>query len=144
MNRQIQKTTRFGLSLLLLAGLLAGFLAVSGAQPAHAWGPVIVVDDFNTGSFTLTGPNDSIMGVSTSGAIGGDRDVMILDSGTPLVPSVMSLTEGDGYLNLAVGDQPYTYAMYAIEWVGGCSNGTAGCIQPINSTSTSRTMTASS
>jgi hypothetical protein len=117
MKQLIQKTTRIGLSLFLLVGLLAGILALSGAQPVHAWGPVIVVDDFNTGAFTLTGPNNSIMGVSTAGAIGGDRDVIILDSpataGNHPVPSVMSLTEGDGYLNLAVGNQPY---MYAIEW----------------------------
>ena len=117
MKQLIQKTTRIGLSLFLLAGLMAGFLAAGGAQPARAWGPVIVVDDFNTGAFTLSGPNNSIMGVSTTGAVGGDRDVIILDSpataGNPSVWSEMSLTEGDGYLNLAVGNHPNTYA---IEW----------------------------
>ena len=36
MKQLIQKTTRFGLSLFLLAGLLAGFLALSGVQTARA------------------------------------------------------------------------------------------------------------
>ena len=79
MKQLIQKTTRIGLSLCLLAGLLAGFLAVGGAQPAQALEPVLVVDDFNTGSFTLSGPSNSIVGVSASGAIDGMRNVEIND-----------------------------------------------------------------
>jgi CSLREA domain-containing protein len=45
MKQLIQKTTRIGLSLFLLAGLLAGFLALSGAPAAHAAGVIIVNSD---------------------------------------------------------------------------------------------------
>lgn len=108
MKHFIQKTTRIGLSLCLLAGLLAGALALSKTQNAHAWGPVIVVDDFDTGAFTLNGPA-ATMSVSASGAIGGVRYMLVSDSGTSSTPSVMSLTAGDGYLNIAVGDLPGNY-----------------------------------
>jgi CSLREA domain-containing protein len=45
MKQSIQKTARIGLSLILLAGLLAGFLALSGAPAAHAAGAIIVNSD---------------------------------------------------------------------------------------------------
>ena len=39
----------------------------------------IVVDDFNTGAFSVTGPYSFANNVPASGAIGGARDVIVDD-----------------------------------------------------------------
>lgn len=101
----IQKTTHFGLSLFLLVVLVAGALSLSSTQIAKAWGPVITVDDFDTGAFILTGPHGDTS-VSAAGAVGGVRDAFIQDEPITTTPSVMSLVAGNGYLNLALGDLP--------------------------------------
>jgi hypothetical protein len=106
----IRTTTQLSLRLFLLIGLLAGLLGVSGTTTiASASGPAIVIDDFNTGAFSVSGPSGYNIDLPASGAIGGVRDISISDSGTPLTPSIMTLTPGNGYLNLAVGNLPGNY-----------------------------------
>lgn len=105
MKRSMSKTTRIGLSLFLLAVLLAGALSLGGTQTAKAWGPVILVDDFSTGPFNLTYPIACI-NFSVTEAIGGRRAVCAQNGSPFSVPSTISLTAGDGYLNMIAGDQP--------------------------------------
>src|SRR5918993_3742702 len=109
MKQLIRITTQRSLRLFLLIALLAGLLAVNGTpMVASASGPVIVIDDFNTGAFSLSGPGGTINNVPALGAIGGVRDILIADSGRS-GPSVMSLTPGNGYLELTLGDVPGSY-----------------------------------
>ena len=112
MKQFIRTTTQLSLRLFLLAGLLASLLAVSGTPTnASASGPAIVIDDFNTGVFNISGPGGLTIDLPASGAIGGTRDVLLQDSTPALIPSTMSLNSGDGYLNLAVGNLPGTYSI---------------------------------
>ena len=61
MKQLIQKTTRIGLSLFLLAGLLAGFLALSGVQTARAQTQTNTINyydwfDLETGTVVINAP----------------------------------------------------------------------------------------
>ena len=101
---------------LTLIGIISTFLLglalwqqqdISVANAAPMLAP-IVIDDFNTGALSLSGPSAVSNDQLASGAIGGSRDVVLGDSGGP-TPTVMSLTPGNGYLNVALGDSPGNY-----------------------------------
>jgi CSLREA domain-containing protein len=111
MKQLIQKTTRIGLSLILLAGLLAGFLALSGAPAAHAAGAIIVNSDSdavaNDGLCTLreailNANNDDQSG-STDCAAGSGADTItfagdytiLLEGQLPKVTSTVTIN-GNG------------------------------------------------
>jgi CSLREA domain-containing protein len=111
MKQLIQKTTRIGLSLFLLAGLLAGFLALSGTPAAHAAGAIIVNSDSdavaNDGLCTLreailNANNDDQSG-STDCAAGSGADTItfagnytiLLEGQLPKVTSTVTIN-GNG------------------------------------------------
>ena len=74
----------------------------------------LVIDEFNTGAFTVQGPNGTGANASVpTGIIGGVRTVQISDNGSPTTPSTMSLNPGDGYLKLLIGN---TSGVYYIGW----------------------------
>lgn len=74
----------------------------------------LVIDEFNTGAFTVQGPNGTGANASVpTGIIGGVRTVNISDNGSPTTPSTMSLNPGDGYLKLLIGN---TSGIYGIGW----------------------------
>ena len=91
--------------------LLILFVAIFGTFPLFAQ---IVVDNFNTGPFTLNGPQGYKDNITAAGAIAGYRNAIVLGkNGVANIPSIMSLKEEDGYLNIAVGDNnDYTYVSW--------------------------------
>ncbi len=66
---------------------------------AFAWhtSAQIVVDDCNTGGFSITGPNTDLDNHPASGAIGGSRDVQIKNSNAF---GTASLNTANGYINI--------------------------------------------
>lgn len=74
--------------------LLAFLLIMAAALQAPAQ---IVVDNCNTGAFSISGPN-TINDLSAAGAIGGTRDVRIANTNNP--SATMSLNTSNGYLQV--------------------------------------------
>lgn len=90
---------------------LSLLLSIVGSVPLFSQ---IVVDDFNTGPFTLNGPTGYRDNITATGAIGGYRNAIVLGrNGLANLPSLMSLNTSDGFLNINVGDNnDYTYASW--------------------------------
>ena len=75
----------------------------------------MVVDEFDDGPFST---EDLLLNIPCS-AVGGERGVFVNDSGGNTTPTVASLVEGNGYMELAVGNSPGTYEIGYARTSGG-------------------------
>ena len=89
------------------SGEIRGNLPVDDDDDDADVPPGMVLDDFNTGAVNLTAT--SFTGSVAATVPGGTRYLRLSDSLPATVPSTMTLTPGDGYMDLSVGDNSGSY-----------------------------------
>ena len=86
---------------------MAGFTFGDDCVPVADAPSGMVLDAFNDGPFSITGPSEKTFVAAT--VPGGFRDVFLLDSSQVVTPTVMSQVAGNDYLDISVGDAPNGY-----------------------------------